>query len=225
MEKIPTGIFGLDEITNGGFVPESTVLLSGKAGTCKTLFCSQFLYYGATKFNQPGVFVTTEERADDIKKDVRETFGWDFESLISGNLLAMVDARPQDGFSQISAQINQALALVVAQRVAIDSISMFEIMTQNTYQIRHEFLDLLNILKDKGITTLVTAEVEETTPDALSRSSMVEFSADAVIKLDYIPSSEHNRLLTIRKMRRSSHSNLIHPFDLTREGIAVRQVG
>lgn len=225
MEKTPTGIIGLDELTNGGFVPESTILLSGKTGTCKTIFCAQFLYYGITRYNQPGLFVTTEERAADIKKDMKETFGWDFDDLISKNQLALIECKPSDGFSQISAQISHALALIVPQRVAIDSMSMFEIMTQNAYQVRHEFVDLLSVLKDKGITTLVTAEVDELTPDALSRSSMIEFSADAVIKLDYVPSAEHNRLLVIRKMRRSNHSQMIHPFDLTREGIAVRQVG
>jgi len=224
MEKTPTGITGLDELTNGGFVPESTVLISGKTGTCKTLFCAQFLYYGAVQYGQPGVFVTTDECAEDIKKDVRETFGWDFESLIQKNLLAMVEIKPQDGFSQMASRINQALALVVAQRVVIDSMSLFEILTDNKYQIRHEFMDLLSILKNKGITTIVTAEVDELTPEALSRSSAIEFSADAVIKLDYIPSAEHTRLLMVRKMRRSGHSHMLHPFELSKDGITIKQI-
>lgn len=225
MDKVPTGIIGLDELTDGGFVPESTVLISGKTGTCKTLFCAQFLYYGAVQYGQPGVFVTTDEYAEDIKKDVRETFGWDIDPLISKNLLSIVEIKPQDGFSQMTSRINQALALAAAQRVAIDSMSLFEILTENKYQIRHEFVDLLSILKNKGITTLVTAEVDELTPEALSRSSTIEFSADTIVKLDYIPSSEHNRLLTIRKMRRSGHSHMIHPFELTANGLAIRPVG
>ncbi|MEM4679227.1 MAG: ATPase domain-containing protein, partial [Candidatus Jordarchaeales archaeon] len=68
IERVKTGIPGLDEITNGGFVKGTNILVTGGAGTGKTIFCMQFLYYGAKEYDEPGVFVTLEERPDDLRR-------------------------------------------------------------------------------------------------------------------------------------------------------------
>src|SRR3990172_4878707 len=79
-ERVKTGIQGLDELIAGGLKPASLTLLTGTAGTGKTILCSQFLYEGAKTFNEPGVYVTFEEPPENIKKDSLN-FGWDFEEL------------------------------------------------------------------------------------------------------------------------------------------------
>ena len=73
VERVKTGIIGLDEKIGGGFVKGSVNLISGRTGTGKTTFCMSFLYEGAKNF-EPGVYVTTEENEDDIKKDVMAMF-------------------------------------------------------------------------------------------------------------------------------------------------------
>ncbi len=61
LPKTPTGVNGLDEITNGGFPKGRPILICGSAGCGKTLFGIQFLVKGATEFNEPGVFISFEE--------------------------------------------------------------------------------------------------------------------------------------------------------------------
>ena len=88
LERIPSGIPGLDELIEGGFLKGSTNLVSGAAGTGKTIFCSQFIWEGLQR-GESCMFITLEERPEDIMGDVKR-FGWDFDKYIEEKkLLAM----------------------------------------------------------------------------------------------------------------------------------------
>src|SRR5215210_4160122 len=78
--KTPTGINGLDEITNGGFPKGRPILICGSAGCGKTLFAMQFLVKGITESNEPGVFMSFEEPSDDLSQNVK-SLGFDLEKL------------------------------------------------------------------------------------------------------------------------------------------------
>jgi len=236
MQRVPTGIKGLDELINGGLVPCSAVMVGGKAGTGKTLFCGQFLYTGAL-YREPGLYVTLEERVEDIKQDIKETFDWDLDDLERRGLISWLPLRIRRvfhpiekkevltmGFYQITQNIVQAVESVGAKRVVIDPVSAVEMMFEDKYMIRAELGTLLDALKERGVTTLLVAEVPETEV-GLSRSEFIEFAADAVIKLDFIYlAKEYQRVITIKKMRRSKHSTFIHPFVIGPHGIEVLKV-
>lgn len=223
-QRVPTGIFGLDDLIGGGFIPRSTILLCGKTGTCKTIFSAQYAYYGAAQYQEPTVYITTEENANDIKADVMQSFGWDLDTLEKQGLLMMIEVSPEQGLSGVLSEAAQMIVMLHAKRVVLDSISVFEIFMEDIFKVRYEFMNFLRLMKSKGVTTVITAEILETS-EGLSRSDVVEFVVDAVIKLDYIPmAEEHERTLTIRKMRRSKHSKFIHPFDITQAGIQVKVI-
>lgn len=235
MERISSGIIGLDELIEGGFVKNSVILITGKTGTGKTLFCGSFLYAGALK-GENGIYITTEETEEDIINDIQSTFkNWRFREIVNKGLIRIYSVRPMllssseiDPSKLIKIYINSLLEKIDiakrelnVKRVVIDSVSMIEQFLKDIYLARVGLSLLIDKLKSYEITTILTGSIEEGS-EKLSGSGIVEFLVDAVIKLDFVPvSEEFQRTLTIRKMRRTNHSTYIHPFKITPEGIKV----
>src|SRR5215471_12825528 len=86
--KSPTGILGLDEVTQGGLPEGRPTLLCGSAGCGKTLFGMTFLYNGAVEYNEPGVFIAFEEQSKDLIKNVG-SLNYDIEKLVAEKKLAI----------------------------------------------------------------------------------------------------------------------------------------
>jgi len=223
-KRIPSGIIGLDPLISGGIVPFSTTLVTGRTGTGKTIGSMQFVYYGAKQFNENGVYVTIEETADELRDDMLESFGWELEKLEQEKKISIVEVGPEDQeIIDIKHTLYKEINRINAKRVVLDSVSVFEIFGKDIYQIRHDLLELIRLLKSEAITAFMTAQIPETNPMALSTAEMIEFIVDNVIKLDNFPSVKgHTRGLTIRKMRRTSHSTDPYPFRITNQGITLR---
>ncbi|RLJ00365.1 MAG: ATPase [Candidatus Aenigmatarchaeota archaeon] len=239
VERVKSGIIGLDEKVEGGFVKGSVNLISGKTGTGKTAFCMSFIYEGAKNF-EPGVYVTTEERVEDIKKDIEAMFNWDIDSFERQGLIKFLSIRPflpSKSFSDdeiarlvrmyifnLSRNIEESIRFVNAKRLVIDSISLIEAFIKDKYIAKVALMQLIDKLKEYGVTVLITGTIPEEST-ALTGEGMLEFIVDCVIKLDFVPvAEEFKRTLTIRKMRRTNHSTFIHPFDITREGIKLLEI-
>src|SRR5687768_5765743 len=80
LKKIRSGVAGLDAITGGRLPKGRPTLVSGSAGSGKTLLAMQFLVHGAVSENEPGVFVTFEESAEDLINNVA-SLGFDLAKL------------------------------------------------------------------------------------------------------------------------------------------------
>lgn len=236
LERIPTGIKGLDDKMQGGFYRGSVNLIAGKTGTGKTGLCMSFLYSGAMK-GEPGFYMTTEQRAEDLKADMASMFGWDFDKLEQKKLVGFSYVKPEFQLKRteseemnklvklylfnISDQIEKGVKAVKAKRVVIDSVSLIEMFVKDEYLARTVLLQMVEKLKSMGVTALLSGTVPETS-EALSGGGIIEYVVDSVIKLDFVPvAEEFKRTLTIRKMRRTDHSVLIHPFEIRKAGIEV----
>ncbi len=238
MERLKTGITGLDEKTEGGFVKGSIILAVGKTGTGKTQFCSSFMYAGALN-GEPGLYITTEERSEDIKEDIYSMFSWNFTELEQKGLLkflsikAIYPEKPMGEETQritksyligIRSQIAEAIKSVKAQRVVLDSVSVLEMFMQDKYMARVMLFGLVEYFKARQVTVVISGEIPETS-QGLTGSGIIEYLVDAVIKLDFVPvSEEFKRTMTIRKMRRTDHSTLIHPFEITPNGLRLVKI-
>jgi KaiC/GvpD/RAD55 family RecA-like ATPase len=239
IERVPTGIKGLDSKMQGGFFRGSINLVTGKTGTGKSAFCSSFLYAGARK-REAGLYVTTEQREEDIKGDIRAMFGWDFRPLEKARKLKFLSIKPifpgravdPDKMNKliklyvfdISDKIEKGIKSIKARRVVIDSISIIEMFIRDPYLSRTVLIHLVEKLKDMGVTGLITGTVPETS-EGLSGGGIIEYVVDSVIKLDFVPvAEEFKRTLTIRKMRRTDHSVLIHPFAITKDGLRIIEI-
>jgi len=218
--KVTTGVLGLDKLMGNGFEQGSMNLVTGKTGTGKSIFSMQFLIGGA-KMKEKGLYVTTEESAEYLKKQA-EAIGWDLSSLERQGMLKIMAFEPFD-IDTLMTKIADAVRLFNAKRVVIDSLSMFELYIDDAFKVRKSMFKFLEKLKEMGITTVVTAEIPEDSNN-LSRSGVVEFLVDSVIVLQYLSIAKYKRSLMIRKMRTSKHSMDIHPFEIGPSGIEIKSL-
>ncbi len=219
--KIPTGITGLDSLMGGGLVDGSINLVTGKTGTGKSIFSSQFLYNGVVKYREKGLYITTEETKENVMRQMKG-FGWDFEGLEKKGWIRLMEFEPFD-IATLTTKMIEVLDSIDAKRVIIDSISMFELYMSEAFKIRKAIYKVLQKLRELGRTVIVTDEIlEEST--GLSRFGVIEFMVDTVIILQFLGLAKHKRSLMIRKMRMSDHSADIHPFEITTAGIKVLNV-
>jgi len=167
MAKMPTAIPGFDLITGGGLPEGRTTLLSGTAGSAKTVFAAQFLAEGIRNSGKPGVFVTFEETPEDIRRNMLG-FGWDISEWERQNLWRFVDASVlpdvdtvvtgKYDLGALLARIEHAVGKMGAQRVAIDSLgAVFNVLPDPTV-VRAEPLGTAGAQARVPVTALVTAE-------------------------------------------------------------------
>ena len=95
-EKVPSGVRGLDEITEGGLPKGRPILVAGRAGCGKTVLAMEFLARGALEQGEPGVFMAFEENEGDLRKNFA-SLGFDLEDLIARKLLLVDHIRIERG--------------------------------------------------------------------------------------------------------------------------------
>ena len=220
VSRVPSGIPGFDEIIGGGFIPNSIIMVSGETGTGKTIFCTQFIW-NALCIGENGVYITTQQTPDEIRDDVA-IFGRDFRKAEEMNQCRIVFIKPQD-MKKIVNIILENVKAINAKRLVIDSITMICEYADKRKDIRSNLSYLFQKLKEMGVTTLITSEVEESSK-TLSRFGIEEFLVDGVIVLKCgvdVGIGGKPRSLYIKKMRRTSHNLNIHPFEITEKGIKL----
>lgn len=224
MERVKTGIPGLDELIGGGFPKGSNILLAGGAGTGKTIFATQYLYNGATQYGEAGLYVTLEGNVRDIAWNM-ENFQWDIKSLQDKNLLTiyrlnlegtrnkeLVVQRIEEQLSEIEKEVKE----INAKRLVVDSTTVFGAYLDPSI-LRTTLFKFADRLKNLGCTTLLTSETAPT-KNTFSAYGVEEFVADGIFALYFTPP---NRSFFIRKMRGTIHDKDPHPMDINETGINV----
>jgi len=223
MERIESGIKGLDDLLNGGIPYGHTVAVIGPFGSGKTTMAMQFIYHGLIN-NEKCVYISLEEDRDSIIKTAKE-FSWDFEKYIDKNLL-LVKLDPEDAKStmtRVENDLTQEISDFGAKRVVLDSATLLTMMFQEEHEKRRILFLMSNAVKKAGATSIFTGESKPENP-MVSRDGLLEYVADGVILLNQIPLKEKYELrlvLQILKMRRTSHSRKMHPFYIGEKGIEV----
>ena len=224
--KVPTGIGGFDVIADGGLPTARTTLVSGTAGSGKTIFAVQFLA-GAIAAGEGGVYVTFEESADDLARDVRG-FGWDVQEWQRQGLWAFVDASPDGGdnaevvgsfdLGGLMARITRAVRETGARRVALDSANALFARLPNPERLRNELYRICAALRAMGVTTVVTSERTDDYGE-VSRHGIEEFVADNVVLLrNTLQDERRRRTVEILKFRGSPHHRGEYPFTIVSDG-------
>lgn len=227
IRKVPTGIFGLDEITGGGLPRGRATLVSGGPGTGKTLMGVDFLVQGIREHDEPGVLVALEESREDLI-DNAASLGFDLQGLMDEGRL-VIDAIEIDSgtLSEAGAfdleglfiRLGHAIDTVGAKRVVLDALENLFTATEDQATIRAEIHRLFRWLKSRGVTAVVTAERGENT---LTRHGIEEYVSDCVIALDQnIVEQVATRRLHIVKYRGSGHGTNVYPFILDGSGFSV----
>jgi circadian clock protein KaiC len=228
LPKAATGIQGLDEITGGGLPRGRPTLVSGGAGSGKTLFGLEFLVRGATQYNEPGVFMSFEESIPDLTKNVA-SLGFDLDRLVADKKLFLdhvhisrseIAETGEYDLDGLFIRIADAVQKVGARRIVLDTIEALFGELPNPGILRAEIHRLFDWLKQKGLTTVITAERDR--PEKLTRHGIEEFVSDCVILLDHrIREEISTRRLRIIKYRGSTHGTNEYPFLIDEQGISV----
>ncbi len=224
LERIPSGIFGFDELIEGGIEKNSTVLVAGSAGTGKTTFGLQFLYYGAVKYNEPGILISFEESKESYYRHNAE-YGWDFEDLEKKGLFRVLEYKPhQVGrlLDQGGGPIRDAINQMGAKRLVIDSITSYSLLFRDEYQQRENILKFFELLRKWNCTSIIISEMSP--KEAETAKGSVGFLVDAVISLYYEKKEEKDvrvHSLEILKMRGTKHTNKVCALNFEKEGIKI----
>ena len=227
LRKVSTGIAGLDELTHGGLPAGRPTLVCGGPGCGKTLLATTFLVRGAVDHGEPGLLVSFDERIDDLGVNVA-SLGFDLPSLERRGLLATdyvkIDRQEmhETGEYDLEAlfiRLDHAVKTVGARRVVLDTIDTLFAGIPNEAVVRSELRRLFDWLKDRQLTTVITAERGE---GSLTRHGIEEYVSDCVILLDHrIIDDLSTRRLRVVKYRGTWHGTNEYPFLIDDQGITV----
>lgn len=228
--KTATGINGFDEITMGGLPSGRPTLICGDAGSGKTLFSMEFIIKGATMFNEPGVFVAFEEKAEELASNVK-SLGFDLKKIISQNKLRVdyvhierseIEETGEYDLDGLFIRLNHAIDSIGAKRIVLDTIENLFAGLKNQAILRAELRRLFHWLKEKKITAVITGEKGTGT---LTREGLEEYVSDCVIFLDHrVENQISTRRLRVIKYRGSVHGTNEYPFLIDEDGISVLPV-
>lgn len=227
LQKCPTGIKGLDEITGGGLPLGRPTLVCGGTGCGKTLLAMEFLIRGATEYGDPGVFVSFEEAPAELNENFA-SLGFDLAALEKSRKLvidhlyierAEVEETGEYDLEGLFIRIGLAIDSIGARRIVLDTIEALFSGFDNENILRAELRRLFRWLKDKGVTAVVTGEQGEKT---LTRHGLEEYVADCVIFLNHRTEEQiATRRLRIVKYRGTSHGTNEYPFLLDEQGVSI----
>ncbi|MGF7082552.1 circadian clock protein KaiC [Mucilaginibacter sp. UYCu711] len=228
LPKTPTGITGLDEITDGGLPKGRPTLICGEAGCGKTLMSVEFLVRGAVEFDEPGVFMAFEEKASELSMNVA-SLGFDLDKLQEQKKIKLdyvhidrseIEETGEYNLEGLFIRLDHAINTIKAKRVVLDTLeNLFSGLT-NQAILRAELRRLFQWLKEKGVTAIITGEKGE--GPALTRQGLEEYVSDCVILLDHrVINQISTRRLRVIKYRGSVHGTNEYPFLIDDEGISV----
>ncbi|MBU0762278.1 MAG: hypothetical protein KKD39_04580 [Candidatus Altiarchaeota archaeon] len=242
-ERSKTGVPGLDELLNGGLPRGGTYSILGYAGSGKTILSLAFIYNGAVKYDEPGIYILVEEDKERLLSNMKD-FGWDLEGLekekkitilpyircLMGDVEASFETELMSAdpsrverlrefltVDTLYKQIKEAVEELDAKRVVIDSMTMITLLTDNQVSGRLQVMWLIEKLRKLDVTTVVTLE------EGISCWKDIPFLCDGMI---YMMLKEREgifeRGLVIEKMRGTSHDTGMRPIKIrTPEGIVV----
>lgn len=239
MERVPTGIKGLDELLGGGFPSGRCILIVGSPGSGKTTFALQYLYHGAM-LGETGLYITLDEHPELVKKNL-QSYDWDMEAMEKKGKLLFIDAsglkrsRPRGNglssqyaselnestdFPELLKTINKIVEGENVQRIALDPVTSLMLRYVEELNKRRATIAFFDALSDSGCTSLITSELKTSLMDR--RFQLEEFLSQGVVLLHSL-FHEGNivRAVQIEKMRGISHDTQIRPYQFGTTGIEI----
>ena len=227
IEKCPTGIRGLDDITEGGLPRNRPTLVCGSAGSGKTLLASEFLVRGAREFGEAGVMMAFEESERELENN-SSSLGFDMEGLVRHKKLLIdhvhverseIEETGEYDLEGLFVRLGSMIDEIGARRVVLDSLEALFAGLPNEGILRAELRRLFRWLKEKKVTAIITGEQGE---KQLTRHGLEEYVSDCVIFLDHrVENQVATRRMRIVKYRGSRHGTNEYPTLIDETGLSV----
>ncbi|HVT04092.1 MAG TPA: ATPase domain-containing protein [Thermoanaerobaculia bacterium] len=220
--RLSTGVKGLDAMLGGGIPEGYSVLVSGPSGSGKSVLATEFIMEGVRQ-GEPGIIAVFEKRPG--MRSLTPPGGPAFEKMVREEKVGIIYTRPLDlSIDEMLHEIIEEIHHYKARRLVIDSLSGFELALAPTFRedFRESLYRMVAVLTEIGITMMMTAELEDTYTDLRFSPHGTAFLTDAIIMQRYIEvRGKLERVMSVVKVRGSAHSEALHTFQITAEGIMV----
>ena len=222
--RLQTGIGGLDPLIEGGFIKGSVTTLCGDSGTGKTIFGLQYLYEGATKHNQPGLYISFEEHKRSMFRNMKR-FGWDLEKLEREKKLLVIEYPPYevDQFASQESVIHDLIDRLGIERMVVDSVTPLALLYEDEQKRRQGLLRIIERIRGWDTTSILVSESSEDISIGSPRARYgIEFLSDGLIYLYNVRHKNYReRALEVVKMRGTAHDTKICPMKITPTGMEI----
>ena len=220
--RVPSGIFGLDDMMEGGFEKGSINIVAGESGAGKSLFSLQFLYNGAVKYNDSSLFVSFEEKSPTVKKRMAR-FGFDIGELEAKGKFFMYDYSPKNvnSFIKDLSEIESVVKKSSIDRLVVDSLTSFSLFFDSENKRKQEIVSLFDSLRNMGCTVVLPSELRMISPVLEAENTFtIEHLADSIISIYSIRKGDIREMaLEIIKMRGTNHSRKLSPLRIIPSGM------
>ncbi len=226
IDRCPTGIVGFDKLCDGGFIRNSDNLIVGGPGSGKSTFLLQFLWNGATKFEENGLYCSFEPDIVDTLSDSM-IHGWDFSRLSEEGKIKFMRFAPQTSIEELKKELTRVISKYNVRRICFDPVSVLALNLNEQGKIRQTIFDLSNLMKRLKVTTVLA---DESMGDEMNLSSgsewtktdILKFLSDSVSIFYESPiAGIGDRAVRIVKMRRTAHKREVVGMQISDEGIEV----
>jgi len=215
IERLKTGFPALDEALNGGIPRKNSVLVTGKAGTGKTIFCMQALY-NMIKQGEKGLYLSLEQNPEDVLEQCEE-FDWKLKELIDDGRL-VINHHAELDYTSLEISLENMLRGQKVTVVVLDPISMLQMYFKDKLDFRVALFNLFQMIKKYKATALLIDDSEAAELDA--------YAADGLIEIKLVPKGPGTeRTLEILKMEKTAHSTKLILFIISKKGIIFQHHG
>jgi circadian clock protein KaiC len=218
--RIKTGISKLDDLLGDGIPTGSSLLISGVAGTGKTVLLLEFIYRGALR-GEKGVFFSFEETEPRLRAAARG-LGWDLDREIDRGMIEIVFIpQPEIMVEGDLVRIAERIKRHGASRVAVDSISVFLHKIGDPQVAREKVFHLASVVQNTSAVGFFSSDVRYG-DDAISRFGIEETVVDGVIVLSAPEEGlERHRFIEIYKLRNTAHLAGRHSLQIAPGGVRI----
>lgn len=229
IDRCPTGIVGFDRLCGGGFVRNSDNLILGGPGSGKTTFLLQFLWNGATRFNENGLYCSFEPDIVDTLSDAM-FHGWDFSKLSEEGKIKFMRFAPQTSIDDLKSELTKMIAKSGVRRICFDPVSVLALNLNEQGKIRKVIFELSSLMKRLNVTTVFADESLEGSENWMhegdwTKTDILRFLSDSVtIFYENGVAGIGDRALRIIKMRRTAHERKFVGMSIEDDGILVNNV-
>jgi circadian clock protein KaiC len=226
INRCPTGIPGFDRISLGGFVRNSDNLIVGGPGSGKTTFLLQFLWNGATKYNENGLYCSFEPDIIETLNDAMG-YGWDFSKLSAEGKIKFMRFSPETSIDELKDELKKMISKNDIKRICFDPVSVLALNLCDQGKIRKTIFDLSSLMKRLKVTTIFADESLEgdmnwTSGGEWTKTDILRFLSDSVtVFYENGISGIGDRAIRIAKMRRTGHERKAFGMAIGNKGIEV----
>ncbi|MFH1522130.1 MAG: ATPase domain-containing protein [archaeon] len=226
IDRCPTGIVGFDKICQGGFVRNSDNLIVGGPGSGKSTFLLQFLWNGATQFNENGLYCSFEPDIVDTLNDAM-TYSWDFSKLSEEGKIKFMRFAPQTSIEDLKDELMKMISKNEIRRICFDPISVLALNLNDKGKIRETIFELSALMKRLKVTTVFVDESLEgdmgmSIDGDWTKTDILRFLSDSVsIFYESGIAGVGDRAVRIAKMRRTAHERKAVGMKIGDRGIEV----